>query len=108
MSMSPIELSATGFPIRRARRRFSRNERAELVAQIRHRKESTGQSLRVIADELGLKPALVYRWMADGVEAGFLPVSLFSVSAPVLVTPGGFRVEGLDLRGLAQLVRLLS
>ena len=74
-----------------------------------------------IAERLGVNRNTVYRWTAEAragreqcVQPAFVQVAVVSVkptsppAAPlVLVSPGGYRVEGLDLTGLAELLGAL-
>ena len=74
-----------------------------------------------IADRLGVNRNTVYRWTAEAragrercapsafVQVAVVPVEpVSSPAAPlILVSPGGYRVEGLDLAGLAELLGVL-
>ncbi len=78
--------------------------------------------VRAIAERLGVSCNTVYRWTAEAragrerrESAAFVQVAVLSVepvNSPtvplVLVSPGGYRVEGLDLAGLAELLGALS
>ena len=92
------------------RKRRSPDEKAALFAQIRAMKAS-GMTLKAIAHELGLSLATMNSWRGEFMAIpGFRPVAIqaASGSAPVLVTPSGHRVEGLDLATLVQLLRSLT
>jgi transposase-like protein len=96
----------------RRRKRRTREEKEALFAQIRAMKAS-GMTLKAIAYELGLSLATLSSWRGEFTEpAGFRTVAVGpaagGASTPVLVTPSGHRVEGLDLATLAQLLRTLS
>lgn len=68
----------------------------------------------VIAERLGVTERTVVRWLASaGPEVGFIEVEVVADRAPapvspVLHVPGGYRVEGLDVAGLADLLRRLA
>ena len=78
-----------------------------------------GRPIGDIAAGLGLVESTVARWLRRGVsegEAGFRPVAIVAseeapaVPAPAnlrLVTPHGYRVEGLDVNTLAYLLQVL-
>jgi transposase-like protein len=98
-------------PGQHRRKRRSQEEKEALFAQIRAMKAS-GMTLKAIAHELGLSLATLSSWrsefMATGAP-GFRAVVTATVQPPpVLVTPSGYRVEGLDLATLAQLLRALA
>jgi hypothetical protein len=65
----------------------------------------------VIGAELGLPTATVRRLCGDDAP-GFVPVEIVGDGATgaglVVITPSGFRVEGLDAHGAATLIRQLA
>ena len=75
-----------------------------------------GKSLKSIARGLGLRPQLLHYWHSKFSRARFRPVKVGRATAAgpresarlVLVTPRGFRVDGLDVNSLAVLLRALS
>ena len=85
--------------------------RAEVVGLAR---EAHGASIgaRVLAKQLGLSLATLTRWGRHAPHqrlrritiAPVRPTLVAAPSAPVLVTPQGWRVEGLDLPRLSQVV----
>jgi hypothetical protein len=91
-------------------RRFSPELRRQISGVVR-RLRSEGASWSGIGAELGLPTATVRR-LCDGVAPGFARVEIVDDAATsaslVVVTPSGFRVEGLDARGAATLIRQLS
>jgi transposase-like protein len=91
--------------------------RRRVVAFIRKR-ESEGKSLRHISGELGLGQQTLRDWMARRREPRLRAVEVAGpaavtppktlVRALVLVTPRGYRVEGLDRESLTELLRVLG
>lgn len=80
-------------------------------------REEDGLPLDLIAERLGVSQGTVVRWLARrSQEAGFVKVDVvadFPEPAPapavaVLLAPGGYRVEGLDVASLAELLRRLA
>lgn len=114
----------------RTRRRWTATEKAEVADKARKLRDA-GLSWRAIAKRLGTEAENVRRWCAGlngalGPAAGaFVPVVVAGPfastavpgstleepekigSSAVLVTPGGYRVEGLDLAAVAALLRNL-
>lgn len=80
--------------------------------------ERSGASVKSIAGRLGVRPQLLAYWRKRSAGARMRPVAIDAVGeravAPagngqlVLVTPGGVRVEGLDVEAVARLLRALS
>ncbi len=73
--------------------------------------------LDLIAERLGVSQATVVRWLArHSLATGFVQVEVVAdppepesvAPVPVLLAPGGYRVEGLDVAGLAELLRRLA
>jgi len=99
-------------PLSPRRRRRTAEQRAALISQIRTMR-AQGMTYRAIALDLGLNPQTVYSWRDElgGEAPGFRAVTLAMprpTTAPVLVTPQGYRIEGLDLAGVAHLLRALG
>ena len=75
-----------------------------------------GKSLRSVAEELGLGPATLTRWLGRGGAGEPLrPVEVQreeeepgQTSSLVVVTPSGWRIEGLRLMDLPELLRALG
>jgi hypothetical protein len=75
-----------------------------------------GKSLGSVAEELGLGPATLTRWLGRGgageplrpVEVQREEEAPGPTSSLVVVTPSGWRIEGLRLAELAELVRALG
>jgi len=90
-------------------------------AEIRHRvgryaqrRRDQGCSWHAIARETGISINALQKWTAAVRESrpptGLVPVQIRpcseeTIPAPVLITPGGYRVEGLDLAGCALLLQ---
>lgn len=95
--------------------RYSRPLRAMAVEYVMKRK-SEGGSLRQAAKTLGISENSIHRWMKEVVPQTprFKPVDIVpdapankEVKKPVLITSRGHRVEGLDIDGMAALLRIL-
>ena len=84
-------------------------------------RRSAGANARMVAEELGLSRHSVRSWSAprsapaglravlvvpdrEPLSSAATPASSSSPSAPILVSPKGYRVEGLDVAALATLV----
>jgi transposase-like protein len=75
-----------------------------------------GKSLGSVAEELGLGPATLTRWLGRvGAGEPLRPVEVqreeeeaVQTSSLVVVTPSGWRIEGLRLTDLAELLRALG
>jgi len=92
-------------------------QRRRLQTQAVALREGGGLPVEVIAERLGVSQATVVRWLAGrSQETGFVQVEVVVDgpepapvrSAPVLHAPGGYRVEGLDVAGVAELLRRLA
>lgn len=96
--------------------------RLEIVAYALQCRER-GEALAGIAGRLGLAESTLSRWLRQerGEErvAGFRPVSIVPVvpahgdgggeaGGLTLVTPGGYRLEGLDVESAAYLLRVMG
>ena len=97
--------------------RYPMDLRRQVLAYARER-QAAGESLRSVVHRLGVRSQILYYWrevertgrfrrvrMADAADRRSSPAD---TSKPVLVTPCGLRVEGLDVAGLAALLRALS
>ena len=91
-------------------RRFSPELRRQ-ISSVARRLRSEGTSWNGIGAALGLPMATVRR-LSDSDAPGFTPVEIVGGAATagglVVVTPGGFRVEGLDAASAVMLIRRLS
>jgi transposase-like protein len=92
------------------RRRYSDALQREAVAHCQRRQDE-GIGLRAVAGELGIAPWSLQRWMAHTrSHGGFQAVAVVETAAVgpaadvVVITPQGFRVEGLDVAGAVQLL----
>jgi len=85
--------------------------RAKLVSETRSRREA-GKTLEAIGDELGVPWRTLARWCGAERKAktGFRAVEIVAVpsAGPVVHGPRGLRIEGLDVDGIAELVRRLG
>ena len=104
------------------RPRYSAEIRAEAVA-LAAQLSGTGLSHNAIARRFGLNAITLANWKKEQAEAeqqaaaGMLPVAVITSDEtavdlgrprPVVFGPGGVRVEGLDVDGVAELLRKLS
>ena len=102
----------TSFPSRSKRRRYSQQERDAIVAQAR-RMRAEGMKMAAIVHELGISTLTLSKWFkAANPQPAFLPVHVVapvvgnsSPSGVCMVTPAGYRIEGLSMD---MLVALLS
>jgi transposase-like protein len=94
--------------------RYTRALRRQAVSFTERRRQS-GVPVAAIARELGLRPSALRLWLKEPqakprlrrVALEGAPVSPVT-AAPTLVTPHGFRVEGLDVGSLTALLRGLA
>jgi hypothetical protein len=95
-----------------ARLRYTPALRAQAVAYAMERK-GTGAGHALIAEELAVARPTLSAWLVAAkrlpafrtVEVADLPRDARSL---VVHSPGGLRIEGLDLAGLAELIRRLG
>jgi transposase-like protein len=96
--------------------RYSPAFRAEVVTHAAAQVHA-GVAVARIARDLGLRPRTLTLWMRDmpasklravRVERDPRPAPIVPEIRPVVVTPGGLRIEGLDLDGIVQLMRSLA
>ena len=91
--------------------RYTPALRNRAVVIARKRREA-GVAVAAVARELGVRPRALRLWLQSParprlrrVAIATLPVA--AVDRPVLITPQGFRVEGLSAGGLVALLRAL-
>jgi hypothetical protein len=77
------------------------------------KRRAEGITVAVVASELGLAPGTVLKWSAQSKSArALVPVEIVaersSEGAVSVVSPAGFRVEGLSLLEAAALLRALG
>lgn len=79
------------------------------------RRRRSGVTVAAIARELGLRPRLLRLWLREpNANPRLRRVTIENASTlpatpvPMLVTPQGFRIEGLDVAGLVTLLRGLA
>ena len=98
-----------------AQRRYPAELKALAVDHARQA-QATGRNLAAVAKELGLSDQTLRTWIEAEHGGGLRPVVIqpdpeepppITAGVPVLVTPEGFRVEGLDLAQLTSLLRTL-
>lgn len=100
---------------RGAGRRYPPSAR-QMATEYFRRRRAAGVAISEISRELGVKRHTLVGWtLASEVPAKvsrFLPVNVVAdahaVSTIVVLGPGGVRVEGLDLAGVAELLRRLA
>lgn len=103
-------MNSPSFSPRPTRRRYSAEERGTMVQKARAMRAS-GMSLAAVASELGVSVISLTKWLRDDRPVpSFLPVRLAETAPPVLslVTPSGYRVEGLTPEGIVALLRILG
>ncbi|HET6345901.1 MAG TPA: DUF4388 domain-containing protein [Myxococcota bacterium] len=94
-------------------KRFPKDLQRRAVAYY-HYRLAGGSFLSEVARELELPPPTLRRWVLDNpaptvtVSGTWQPASSAEPGKPVLVGPGGLRIEGLDLDSLAELLRRLD
>lgn len=92
-------------------RRYPRHLRDEIIACAEEGR-AQGTTLSVVARRLGLPAHTLYGWLSASEERpAFHPVRVLpgsTSSSPVLVTPQGYRIEGLEVSSLVALLRELS
>lgn len=77
-------------------------------------RERSGEPLAHLAGELGISVVSLQRWLEQSEPVQFRPVEISfeapstGAAGPVLVTPQGYRVEGLGVESLAALLRALG
>jgi hypothetical protein len=89
----------------------------EAAVSLAREQSQAGIPVRRTAHELGLRPQTLYLWLSRKPSKGLRPVTItdnveptaeLPEPRPVLVTPQGFRIEGLDAVRLVALLRGLS
>ncbi len=95
----------------RSRWRCPSRLREEIVRYSQSRR-SEGWPIRKIAEELGLSKTGLSRWL-DAASGRLRPVRVMESAPPrsldlVLITPQGFRLEGLSTASAADLLRQLG
>lgn len=84
--------------------------RAVVIAR---KRRGAGMAVAAIARELGVRPQALRLWLQTPAPPRLRRVAIAAapvaaVDRPVLITPQGFRVEGLDAAGLVTLLRALA
>jgi len=93
-------------------RAYPERLRKRMIAYVEARR-AEGAATRIAGDEIGMDWRTLLRWAPCSTSAGFEQVVLRDDTASaaarlVVYTPGGLRIEGLDLGTLAELVRKLG
>jgi transposase-like protein len=99
----------------RGQRRYPADLRAEIVSVVRAG-QAAGRSMRRLARALGVSAPTLTTWVHAPSRGALRPVTiapdampaLSPPSRPVLVTPHGVRVEGLDVAGVVTVLRALA
>jgi hypothetical protein len=92
-------------------RRYPAELRALAVVVAQERRE---EPLARVASDLGVSAVSLQRWLEQGEPAGFRSVEIESGPAEArgrglaLITPRGYRVEGLEAEVLVSLLRVLE
>lgn len=93
------------------KRRYSRELRLGAVAYLKRRKRA-GATLKEAASELGVSGWSLWRWVRDSeTRPGLVRVEVElpeEAMTLTLVTPRGYRVEGLSEESLVRLVKSLG
>jgi hypothetical protein len=90
-------------------RRFAPELRRQ-ISFVGRQLRTEGKSWSEIGAELGMRGESVRR-LCDDAAPGFAPVEIVNelvARGLVLVTPSGYRIEGLDAAGAVMLIRRLS
>lgn len=91
-------------------RRYPEELRAVAVAVAKARKD---EPLAWVAADLGVSTVSLQRWLEQAEPAHFRPVEVapetgVEAAGLVLITPRGYRVEGLEAEALVSLLRVLG
>ena len=86
------------------------------ILDFARRRGAAGDRLKEIAQDLGLPWQTLHRWLERSPRRRFRPVAVVAIppapaalrSSVSIVTPQGFRVEGLDLESAADLLKRLG
>ena len=80
---------------------------------IARKRRAAGVAVAAVARELGVRPRALRLWLQTPTRPRLRRVAIATtpvaaVDRPVLITPQGFRVEGLGAAGLVALLRVLA
>jgi hypothetical protein len=80
------------------------------VRTVAMRMRADGAGWQAIGKEMGIPHETVRRFCSDSTGGDFVPVEVSTLASTgmVLVTPSGFRVEGIALAEAVELIRQLS
>jgi len=91
--------------------RYPSELKTRLVSETRNR-TAGGETLKAIGEDLGVSWRTLARWCAEGGRGrrAFRSVEVVAVpsATPTVHGPRGLRIEGLDLDGVAELIRRLA
>ncbi len=86
----------------------------DLACEYAAKARQQGRSWAEVSRELGLAPMTLRKWCGSKPQAQLVPVTV-TAAAPIrgscsiaVVTPGGLRIEGLDVQDVVALVRALG
>lgn len=89
-------------------RAYPKQLRAEIVEYARARR-AAGITLEALGDELSMPWRTIARWLPGGRAKTFRPVEIVDRPREIVVYgPRGLRIDGLDVEGIAELVRRLG
>ncbi|MNK90085.1 hypothetical protein D3C87_1101260 [compost metagenome] len=91
--------------------RRSKVERERIISEIARRRQEEGRSVRSLLKEMNVSNKTYYNWLRNAGRGGFVPVTV--VAPPesktlAIVSPRGFRIEGLTLADAAALLAKLG
>jgi len=98
-------------PKHRQRVRRSKAERDRIVSEVERRRREEGCSVRSLLREMGVSSKTYYYWTRRNIRSGFVPVTIVQPPEPktlAIVSPRGFRIEGLTLTDAAALLAKLG
>ena len=94
----------------RTKQRYSTELKARILQHARRRR-AQGASQRTVSAEVGVKWQTIRRWLEAEQPAAMIPVTVRQPSSsapePAVVSPSGYRLEGLPPRHAVQLFREL-
>lgn len=82
------------------------------IVEFANAQRQEGMGVLSIAKQLGLSQSGLNRWLEGAGQSKLRPVRIAQAPAPrtkmVLITPGGYRLEGLDAASAADVLRRLG
>ena len=99
-------------PDRNPKKQYTEQEKREAIKYMVVQREKHGKTWSEVSSELGIHQSLLQRWLkkfSDGKKAGFVRVAVDKQeTGPVLVLPNGWRVEGLGVDGILEVLKRVS